>query len=87
MYIKWRFPIRKERSERGHYSQEKRLTMFETFERLIYNEVFTHYIKNCLTSRSQLGFRPRNSFVNQTFLLHMLYINPLILDLAIELPF
>ena len=61
--------------------------MFEKFENLIFNEIFTHLIENCLTPRSQSGFRPRDSFVNQIFLLHMQYINRLILDLMLEVPF
>ena len=61
-------------TERSDYSQEKRLTMFKTYERLTYNEMFTHFIKNGRTSRSQSGFRHRDSCVNQSFsITHAIY--------------
>ena len=52
----------------------------KSFQRLIYDELFTFFTDNKLISPNQSGFRPGDSCVNYYLLLTMKYMSLLMTD-------
>ena len=70
-------PIHK-RDDKGNAKNYRPISIFpifeKIFERLIYNEIYSFFIKSDLISPNQSGFKQGNSCINQLLLItHAIY--------------